>query len=679
MNNESKPKDNTLSDDYTWNGVIEFQINQCRKAQLKETESLLEKKEMEEKISEQTTNLKSQEGLNEELMKRVKMLEYCIRQERLKFSAALSKSSPQEKKEILREQERLSEATQGENSLGVLEKLKENDIELPKRRAIRHKEYQKKILKEFDCTDILEDVFDEKLDEDPNNDSKFDKLDSIGTNLVKSYDHFETVQQRAQGGVSNIETLENKATNPESMGNNNIGGNQDHANIFNLNDNRNSGSSDSNQYTSFGGTNQNTVNNNNSLINKNDQAQKNGSLIQGYGNDTNNGNNEPKNVQGIIPDATSNNNASPIAQKQNLQLRQCINWRAHLDSVRSLAFNPENNLLQSVGDDCLTRLAVLNSSIVENVINYNHNIGKDFNYGSEPLSQETLVKNSSYLNQDNTETIREDIFPIQCICQENGVVANASVDGLIRQYTLKNLMDSQNQNDVFNRGYINDFRSEIVLEAHDDAIWSIALHSTENLLQSCSADQKLKYNKFVKMNDRVLRHRDNGSSYDTMKNTCTSQVWSEKIPSQFYAATNKGSILMYDLNVQSPINTLNYQGLQVNKLKSSFDKALLYGACDDGIIRIFDSDSNKVVNTFKGHTDSVSSISLSNNGFNFVSAGHDSKLILWDVRQTKQICQLENTHWKKYDEVIFDCLYVDSLNFVVTAGTDGDVNFYQMV
>jgi len=84
---------------------------------------------------------------------------------------------------------------------------------------------------------------------------------------------------------------------------------------------------------------------------------------------------------------------------------------------------------------------------------------------------------------------------------------------------------------------------------------------------------------------------------------------------------------MYDLNVQSPINTLNYQGLQVNKLKSSFDKALLYGACDDGIIRIFDSDSNKVVNTFKGHTDSVSSISLSNNGFNFVSAGHDSKLI----------------------------------------------------
>jgi len=67
-----------------------------------------------------------------------------------------------------------------------------------------------------------------------------------------------------------------------------------------------------------------------------------------------------------------------------------------LDSVRSLAFNTEHNLLLSVGDDCLTRLAVLNNSIVENVINYNHNIGKDFNFGAEPLSQETLVKNSSY-------------------------------------------------------------------------------------------------------------------------------------------------------------------------------------------------------------------------------------------------------------------------------------------
>jgi striatin 1/3/4 len=105
MNNADK-KDIGISDDYSWNGVIEFLINQCRKGQLKETESLLEKKEMEEKINELSSSLKAQEALNEELMKRVKMLEYCLRQERLKFSAALSKSSPNEKKEILRELER---------------------------------------------------------------------------------------------------------------------------------------------------------------------------------------------------------------------------------------------------------------------------------------------------------------------------------------------------------------------------------------------------------------------------------------------------------------------------------------------------------------------------------------------------------------------------------------------
>ena len=89
-------------------------------------------------------------------------------------------------------------------------------------------------------------------------------------------------------------------------------------------------------------------------------------------------------------------------------------------------------------------------------------------------------------------------------------------------------------------------------------------------------------------------------------------------------------------------------------IKSAFDRPSLFTACEDGLIRLFDSDSNKLVTTFKGHTDSVNSISLSKNGYNFVSGGHDGKVILWDYRKGTKICDFENAHYKKYDEVVHD-------------------------
>ena len=268
--------------------------------------------------------------------------------------------------------------------MGVLEKLTGNDIELPKRRAVRHKEYLKKILKEFDCTDILEEVFDDKLDADEGEDMKFDRLESLETNLVKSYDNFGDGQAtRSQIMAQAITDGNNQQPSEPTVKAQNLNEPQqaqngepdkDAANIFNLNNNndeRYSGRSQSNQYTSFGGTNGNRDNRNqNSIIN----PDQNSLVIE----DTDQGRDSGFN--------------------KNVSLRQCINWRAHLDSVRSLTFCNEHNLLLSVGDDCLTRLAYLSNNIVENVINSGPTgEAQDKRDGqAAALSQDTLVKNSSY-------------------------------------------------------------------------------------------------------------------------------------------------------------------------------------------------------------------------------------------------------------------------------------------
>ena len=268
-----------------------------------------------------------------------------------------------------------------------------------------------------------------------------------------------------------------------------------------------------------------------------------------------------------------------------------------------------------------------------------------------------------------------------CVSEENGIIANASVDGLIRLYTLKNLQNNNNNSpEVFNKPYINDFCSEVVLEAHENqAIWSLALHTNENLLQSCSSDYKVKCSKFLRQQERVMRHRESGTNFECGKSIVTSLAWSQKLFTQFYCGTAGQQVLVYDLNVVNPIQKMGYSGLQVNSIKAAFDKPAILCACEDGVVRQFDCDGNKLVNNFTGHTDSICGLSMSRNGNNFVTGGHDGKICLWDLRKAQLVCQLDQCHYKKYDEVIHSVLFLDDFNCVVSAGADGDINFWEIV
>ena len=153
---------------YNWSGVIEFLITQYRQMTLKENEWELEKKDFQEKVIHLESSLKAQEGLNNDLMKRVKMLEVSLKKERMKFMAYLSKMNQEERDKILAEITNQNDSLPKRNENEVpSEKL---DLELSKRRAKRQKDFLDKVLKEFDCTDILQDIH--RLNDDDDFDRK---------------------------------------------------------------------------------------------------------------------------------------------------------------------------------------------------------------------------------------------------------------------------------------------------------------------------------------------------------------------------------------------------------------------------------------------------------------------------------------------------------------------------
>ena len=55
----------------------------------KETEWLFEKSQMSQRINQLEGMLKAQENINEDLVKRIKMLEFCLREERIKYARLL--------------------------------------------------------------------------------------------------------------------------------------------------------------------------------------------------------------------------------------------------------------------------------------------------------------------------------------------------------------------------------------------------------------------------------------------------------------------------------------------------------------------------------------------------------------------------------------------------------------
>eukprot|EP00826_Nyctotherus_ovalis_P020613 TRINITY_DN16490_c0_g3_i3.p3 TRINITY_DN16490_c0_g3~~TRINITY_DN16490_c0_g3_i3.p3 ORF type:complete len:182 (+),score=79.80 TRINITY_DN16490_c0_g3_i3:23-547(+) len=112
---------------YTWGGVINFLQDQQHAVSEHDTEWMIEKQELQSKIASLEGELRAQERINRDLLKRVKMLEYALRQERIKYGRS-----------ALAEDSEVASDPMGES------KAEEPEVKLAKRKAQRHRDMLKK-------------------------------------------------------------------------------------------------------------------------------------------------------------------------------------------------------------------------------------------------------------------------------------------------------------------------------------------------------------------------------------------------------------------------------------------------------------------------------------------------------------------------------------------------------
>ena len=103
-----------------------------RKFAIKETEWLINKSNYENRISELEGHLKAHENINIDLVKRIRMLEYALSQERIKNSKLLGNSKEDEKEELRYNNNIILNEPDVHRDL-----LKEEDLKLIRERSIR--------------------------------------------------------------------------------------------------------------------------------------------------------------------------------------------------------------------------------------------------------------------------------------------------------------------------------------------------------------------------------------------------------------------------------------------------------------------------------------------------------------------------------------------------------------
>ncbi|XP_053123794.1 striatin-4 [Hemicordylus capensis] len=208
-----------------------------------------------------------------------------------------------------------------------------------------------------------------------------------------------------------------------------------------------------------------------------------------------------------------------------------------------------------------------------------------------------------------------------------------------------------------------------VLDGHTDAVWGLAFSTSKNRLASCSADGT------VRIWDPSSSDSSCLSTYkaESENGIPTSITFSSTDPGHAVAAFQTGYTVLYDVEASCPVLTLESRPAngtsQINQVVSHPTQPITITAHDDRGIRFLDNRTGKAVHSMVAHLDAVTCLAADPNGVFLMSGSHDCSLRLWNL-DNKTCMQEITAHRKKHEEAIHDVAFHPSKTLIASAGAD---------
>ncbi|XP_076361668.1 striatin-3-like isoform X6 [Tachypleus tridentatus] len=210
------------------------------------------------------------------------------------------------------------------------------------------------------------------------------------------------------------------------------------------------------------------------------------------------------------------------------------------------------------------------------------------------------------------------------------------------------------------------------LKGHSDAVWGLSVHSAKLHLLSCSADGTVRlWSPQIKASllHTYYAEKDDGKPASVDFVRCD--------PAQMVAAYDSSNALIFDLETGKSVlrlDTVNSSSIcplskQINCIICHPTLPLAIAAYEDKNIRFFDITTGKIVHSMVAHLDAVTCLAIDPNGLYLLSGSHDCSIRLWNM-DNKTCVQEITSHRKKFDESIYDVAFHPSKPYIASAGAD---------
>ncbi|XP_041725538.2 striatin isoform X2 [Coregonus clupeaformis] len=203
---------------------------------------------------------------------------------------------------------------------------------------------------------------------------------------------------------------------------------------------------------------------------------------------------------------------------------------------------------------------------------------------------------------------------------------------------------------------------------HTDSVWGLVYSSVHQRLLSCSGDGTVRLwdASNTKPALATFHHKEFGvpSSVDL--------VCSE--PAHMVTSFTSGHIGLFNMETQQLVLSLESTAetgtpCQINRVLSHPTLPITITAEEDKHIKFFDNNTGKLIHSMVAHLEAVTSLAVDPNGLYLMSGSHDCSIRLWNL-ETKTCIQEFTAHRKKNDESIHDVAFHPSKAYIASAGAD---------
>ncbi|XP_022905740.1 striatin isoform X2 [Onthophagus taurus] len=315
--------------------------------------------------------------------------------------------------------------------------------------------------------------------------------------------------------------------------------------------------------------------------------------------------------------------------------------RSHFDGVRALAFHPTEPVLITASEDHTLKLWNLQKTV--------------------------QAKKSASLDVEPLYTFRCHNGQVLCLaisgtgehCYSGGL------DGNIHCWNVPN--SNIDPYDLYDPEVLN-----CTLSGHTDAVWGLSVLNSRQHLVSCAGDGTVKlwapHSKGSLLNTFVSETDGVPCSVDFVRDE----------PNRIIAAYSSSNMVMFDTETGKPAvrfesgqdNATTAANKQIYRVVCHPTLPMTISAHDDRHIRFWNNNTGKMIHSMVAHLDAVTSLAVDPNGLYLLSGSHDCSIRLWNL-DNKTCVQEITAHRKKFDESILDVAFHPSRPYIASAGADG--------